>query len=308
MRALAGLKRLNKKNKAINEVRQLRQEPVMDIKSGPAFESADIEVTPLKEFNLFQKLCDVYYERKQFADFQRITFSALGSPRFNKSEDIMRDCEFLCLIASFLNGDSYHAYNLVRDMVVKDPSNNRLWNLFNVVISRADDLRHNRFLMRFMSRKPDSIALGVLNGHNCLVAGTYKYSLGEYMSAFKQDRNNPLIALMLGLTFTHMACQKFSARKHSLVVQACAFLNNYAHLRGYCQESSYNIGRAMHQLGLLPAALHYYKQVLETDPVVDEDPAVYDLQREAAHNIALIYKSSGSKDLARIYLQKYIVI
>ena len=80
--------------------------------------------------------------------------------------------------------------------------------------SKADDLRHNRFLMRFMSRRPDNLALGILNGHNCLVSGTYKYSLGEYMSAFKQDRSNPLIALMLGLTFTHMACQKFSARKH----------------------------------------------------------------------------------------------
>ena len=34
----------------------------------------------------------------------------------------------------------------------------------------------------------DNLALGVLNGHNCLVAGTYKYSLGEYMSVFKQVR------------------------------------------------------------------------------------------------------------------------
>ncbi len=68
-------------------------------------------------------------------------------------------------------------------------------------------------------RHPDNVALGILNGHNCLVAGTYKYSLGEYMSAFKQEPQNPMIALMLGLTFTHMACQKFSAKKHSLVVQ-----------------------------------------------------------------------------------------
>ena len=94
----------------------------------------------------------------------------------------------------------------------------------------------------------------------------------------------------------------------SLVVQACAFLNTYAHLRGHCQESNYNIGRAMHQLGLLPAALHYYKQVLEMAPVVDDARGIYDLKREAAHNIALIYKSSGSLDLARIYLQKYIVV
>ena len=54
------------------------------------------------------------------------------------------------------------------------------------VIMRADDVRHNRFLMRLMSRNPENLALGILNGHNCLVAGTYKYSLGEYMSAFKQ--------------------------------------------------------------------------------------------------------------------------
>ena len=47
--------------------------------------------------------------------------------------------------------------------------------------------RHNRFLMRLMHRNPDNVALGILNGHNCLVSGTYKYSLGEYMSVFKQE-------------------------------------------------------------------------------------------------------------------------
>ena len=70
--------------------------------------------------------------------------------------------------------------------------------------------------MRLMSRNPDNLALGILNGHNCLVAGTYKYSLGEYMSAFKADSSNPLVALMLGLTFCHMACQKFSAKEPSI--------------------------------------------------------------------------------------------
>ena len=73
--------------------------------------------------------------------------------------------------------------------------------------------------MRLMHRNPENVALGILNGHNCLVSGTYKYSLGEYMSVFKQEPRNPMVALMLGLTFTHMACQKFSAKKHSLVVQ-----------------------------------------------------------------------------------------
>ena len=86
----------------------------------------------------------------------------------------MQECEFLCLLSSFLNGDSYLAFNIVREMASKQLRNSRFWNLLNLVIMRADDIRHNRFLMRLMSRNPDNLALGVLNGHNCLVAGTYK--------------------------------------------------------------------------------------------------------------------------------------
>ena len=103
MRAVSSLKRFSKKNRAINEVRQFRQEPVNDVPTGPAFESgADIEVTPQKEFALFKSLCDVYYQRKRFADLQRVTFSALGSPRFNKHEDVMKDCDFLCMASHLL--------------------------------------------------------------------------------------------------------------------------------------------------------------------------------------------------------------
>ena len=146
------------------------------------------------------------------------------------------------------------------------------------------------------------------------------------MNAFRQDRgSNPLVALMLALTFVHMSCQKFSARKHSLVVQACAFMNTYVRLRGECQECWYNLGRAMHQLGLLPAAIHYYKKALAAGPIIhvhsEEKPSIkndtkssvnhlnlYDLSRETAYNIALIYQSSGSKHLARMYLRKYISV
>merc|ERR1712071_582415 len=139
------------------------------------------------------------------------------------------------------------------------------------------------------------------------------------MSAFKSDPNNPLVALMLGLTFCHMACQKFSAKKHSLVVQACAFLNTYRTLRGDCQEVFYNIGRAMHQLSLLPAALFYYKQGLEAGPSIQKEAGadggagaeddgehnMFDLCREIAFNMSLIYQASGSGHLARMYTEKY---
>lgn len=311
LHAVSSAKKMSSKNKALHEVRTFRREPLTE-QEGPEFETGT-QVTPEQEYELYRRLCEVLFQGKRYVELQRLTFSALGSPVFARKPDIIKECEFLCLLSSFFNGDSYHAYNLVRELVVKNVAKSSVWNLFNLVIMRADDVRHNRFLMRLMSRNPDSLALGILNGHNCLVAGTYKYSLGEYMSAFKADSSNPLTALMLGLTFCHMACQKFSAKKHSLVVQACSFLNTYRSLRGPCQEVSYNIGRAMHQLSLLPAALHYYKQGLEAGPSIPAEGAqdghnMFDLSREIAFNMSLIYQASGNHHLARMYTEKYITL
>ncbi|XP_066942698.1 general transcription factor 3C polypeptide 3 isoform X2 [Macrobrachium rosenbergii] len=245
----------------------------------------------------------------RFEELERMTFSALGSKEFMKEKERAREIEFMCLLACVYNDSSYFAYNIMRELVIKNPESERCWNLLNLIISKADDFRHNRFLLRLTHKHPDLVALDVLNGHNCLVAGTYKYSLAQYIQAFKQDPSNPLIPLMLGLTFTHMACQKFSGKKHSLVVQACAFLNTYVEMRGECQESMYNMGRAFHQLNLLPQAVHYYKRALEF-PAVESPPdgPMLDLSREIAFNLALIYQSSGSPNLARMYLFRYIQI
>lgn len=238
-----------------------------------------------------------------------MTFCALGSKEFMRDSKRAREVEFMCLMACIYNDSSFFAYNIMRELVTKNPESTRCWNLLNLIISKADDFRHNRFLLRLAPKHPDLVAPGILNGHNCLVAGTYKYSLAEYTQAFKQDPSNPLIPLMLGLTFTHMACQKFSGKKHSLVVQACAFLNTYVEMRGECQESMYNLGRAFHQLNLLPQAIHYYKQALEC-PVLAQPPdgPCLDLTREIAFNLSLIYKNSGAVNLARMYLFKYIKV
>lgn len=175
---------------------------------------------------------------------------------------------------------------------------------------RGDDSRHNRFLMRLMVKHPDNLCISVLNGHACLAAGTYKYSLNEYMSAYKQDPTNPFLALLNGIVLVQMTCQKFSSGKHSLVTQACAFFDSYLRSRGAIQETYYNLGRAMHQLGILPAAIHYYEQGLACKPSVTQGrhAHVFDLSREIAYNLSLIYRSSGANDVARMYLNKYICL
>ena len=66
--------------------------------------------------------------------------------------------------------------------------------------------------MRLANKHSDNVAIGILNGNNCLLAGTYKYSLGEYMNVYKVERNNPIVPLMLGITFVH-ECTKILANK-----------------------------------------------------------------------------------------------
>ena len=175
---------------------------------------------------------------------------------------------------------------------------------------RGDDLRHNRFLMRLLMKHPDHICISVLNGHACLAARTYKYSLNEYMSACKIEPNNPLMLLLNAVVLVQMTCQKFSSSKHSLVKQASTFFDAYLRCRGDCQETFYNIGRAMHQLGLLQAAIEYYVKALECQPSVtrSEHVGIFDLSREIAYNLSLAYRSSGKPDKARKYLYKYIRI
>ena len=218
--AVASTKRLSKKTKGLSEVRAISRAMELSDESGPSasFDS-ESSVKPIEEYELMRQVCDALFEQKRFTELQRLTFSSLGSNIFNKYPDIMKECEFLCLLSSFLNDDAHHAYNFIRELVTKDVTNNKLWNLFNAIITSSDDMRHSKFLMRLTTRHPDNVPMGILNGNNCLMSGTYKYSLGEYINVFKVERNNPMVPLMLGITFVHLACQKFSSRKHNLLIQ-----------------------------------------------------------------------------------------
>ncbi|KAK3881600.1 hypothetical protein Pcinc_013982 [Petrolisthes cinctipes] len=183
--AMLNNKKLSNKYEAIRELRRSKSENLED--NGPAFTGPDV---PLEDqWELFSTLCHILHEQKRFEELERMTFSALGSKEFMRDKERAREIEFMCLLACIYNDSSYFAYNIMRELVIKNPESNRCWNLLNLIISKADDFRHNRFLLRLTHKHPDLVALGLLNGHNCLVAGTYKYSLAEYTQAFKQDKN-----------------------------------------------------------------------------------------------------------------------
>lgn len=181
--------------------------------NAPTF-SKDDQPSIKNEFSLFLQMCRLACKQKRYGMFQRLAFSALTSKRFEKkSSHIM----FLCLISCVRNNDSYYGYNMVRELVRVCRRSNS-WNLMNVIIQRAEDCRHNRFIMRLLGRVDAFSYLHVLHANNCLVAGTYKYALNDYVSLFKVGPS-ALLALLISVTLLQMACQKFSAKKNQLVIQ-----------------------------------------------------------------------------------------
>ncbi|EEC14677.1 conserved hypothetical protein [Ixodes scapularis] len=277
--------------------------------------SACFCLNDLRRCLLSWQLFRVLRELGRTKELQQAVTQALVSPLLNKELSRTKEMEFLSLVAHYNDPDvEEHTYSLSRALVLKNPKNIRAWNLFGLAVNVSPVMRHNRFCLRLLYKYPDSIPLGLLNGHNALVSGTYKHAIGEYVHLMQEtEQQIPLVVFCVGLCLTHMACQKFSAKRYSLYVQAVAFLGRYAELRGRCQETSFNVARALHQLGLLHLAAHHYKQALEMPPPVTGNDAslffpVFDLRREVAFNLSQLYMSSGNTRLASYYISKYCII
>ena len=181
---------------------------------------------------------------------ETVAIAATIHPSFAYDSEKVALISYIVIHACLLSNRGQNAYDFVRDHVLRDLDNNQSWNLFAQVIAISQNIRHNRFCLRLMYKYPEHKALGILNGHNALVAGTYKHALAEYVTAFRLNHQEPFLSFCIGVVFIHLTSQKFASKRHSLSVQACAFLNQYLELRGEGQETYYNLGRAMHQLGM----------------------------------------------------------
>ncbi|KAK6017925.1 tetratricopeptide repeat protein [Ostertagia ostertagi] len=88
----------------------------------------------------------------------------------------------------------------------------------------------------------------------------------KYLRVWNDNKKNPMICLLLALTFTHMACKKDISSRHMIAVRGIAFMKSYEKNRACRQECYYNIGRMFHQLSLTPLAIHFYNKVLSEPP------------------------------------------
>ncbi|XP_053200601.1 general transcription factor 3C polypeptide 3-like [Panonychus citri] len=266
-----------------------------------------------KDFiNIYLKLCRVIHEKlNDREDLIRTALSSYSSV-FSEGE-YAKHIDYYALLALFEVRDDKYIYSLSKNILSKDMRNKQVWNLFGAIINLIyQDLRHNRFCLRHFIKFPDITALAYFNGHNALISGSYKHALGEYVNLHKENPKDPFAILCVAIGFLHIACQKFTSNRHSAFMQMCAFLNLYLETRGECQESLYNIGRSFHQLGLLNEAIHFYERALNCSIDMDFNSPVektrFNLNCEISFNLSLIYRASGSPELARRYLCKYFVV
>ena len=101
-----------------------------------------------------------------------------------------------------------------------------------------------------------------------------------------------------GLGFLHQVMSRRLPNRHFHVVQAAAFLQQYARLRGCRAEAAYNLARAFQQLQLGHLAVPLYEEVLSLPGAP--------LAREAAYNLARLYCETGSPHLARHVLEHHL--
>uniref|UniRef100_A0A8C5S9J3 Ral transcription factor IIIC subunit 3 n=1 Tax=Laticauda laticaudata TaxID=8630 RepID=A0A8C5S9J3_LATLA len=258
-------------------------------------------------WNLLLKAIYALCDLSRYKEAELLVDSSLEYYSFYDDRQKRKELEYFGLSAAVLDKNFRKAYNYIRIMVMEHVSKPQLWNIFNQITMHSQDVRHHRFCLRLLLKNPDNHALCVLNGHNAFVSGCFKHALGQYVQAFRTNPDEPLYSLCIGLIFIHMASQKYVLKRHALIIQGFSFLQRYLSLRGSCQESYYNLGRALHQLGLVHLAIHYYKKALELPPLVLEgiEADQTDLRKDIAFNLSLIYHSSGNIQMARKLLYTY---
>ncbi|CAI2354459.1 unnamed protein product [Caenorhabditis sp. 36 PRJEB53466] len=200
-----------------------------------------------------------------------------------------------------------------------DMLHRRLFNAMNFVFVNSQNVCYHRFIMRALAKTKDNHALQAISGNNSLITGTYRHAMGEYLRVWVKNKKNPLICLLLALTFTHMSCKKDLSSRHLISIRGIAFMKKYSKVRTCQQEIYYNTARMFHQMSILPLAKHFYDKVLEEAPPtvfafddegneITKEALRYDLRKMAAHNLALIYRTSGNNYAAREIYEKYLVV
>ena len=266
-------------------------------------------------WEVFELLCQLHFNRMAYMKlFRLLIFCFFAPPMHDFAIDNVRH---ILLVVSFAMRKWEIINTCVRSMirsgtlkgVMQFP--NAVWNMLAMSSTHLDDMRAvTRSITRILGKKQslECDAIHYMLGHAAFVRGNYRVALREYGSLIKRRKKDPLPYLMAGMCFVQLSANKFRNGRPLLVYQALCCFERYREYRGECQEVFLNIGRALHHVGFTYLAAEYYKRCLGIGPCCEDDNGRYDLRPEAAFNLSLICRRSGSLDAARYYLSTYCII
>ena len=78
----------------------------------------------------------------------------------------------------------------------------------------------------------------ILTGHHCLVNGTVKLALGEYLRAAREIPSDPLIHLLIANAYLSHIMSRRCHDRHTTCIRAFTYLLCYAKYRNWTQEVS----------------------------------------------------------------------
>ncbi|EJD73995.1 TPR Domain containing protein [Loa loa] len=297
-----------------------------------AEERAPSEITGTQLHDYCFKLLETLLQQKRCLDALHVCCFAYLQPLISKNVKTLETFQNLLLYCSIRAQVWPLAFEYLRWFYTLSLNNNlllpsdrdllftRIFNAMNFVFCHSQNVSYHRYIMRALARSPGHLALQMISGNNSLITGAYRHALGEYLHIWKLFPDNPLVCMLIGLTFVHMSCKKDIFSRHMIALRGLAFMNRYQQLRGDNQETYYNVGRMFHQMNILPLAMYFYGKCLKadipkivvTDEVTGNERTVeaeeYNLQPMAAHNLALIYLASGNHYVARNLLERYCCV
>ena len=246
---------------------------------------------------------------------------ALATDRLHGSPNDLAVMRWAKIVAAAAADCIEEAGHEARQLCMDVPDSSRAWNMACYLFSRSrSPWTHNRFLLRQGKRNPAQAGSLMGVGHHHLLGSSHAFATAAYAIAQSFEPDNPLITFCMAMSYLRSAMNRKRVARQSAVIRAWSLFDRYARLRGGTgvPEVAYNIGRAHHELGLFHLAVPYYQAALRVDPCPppsgaaaapsEQERAVVDIRREAAHNLACIYVASGAKQQARQLLRRYVTL
>lgn len=210
------------------------------------------------------------------------------------------------------------AAELTRQVCHLTPDNPVVWHFYFKCVNQTREFYLSKgWTRRLVEKHPDIVPLQLLSGHLSLISRSYRFAIDSYLLAYNLNETSPATLLSLGVAFLGRALSRTCPDRNQALMRAFAFFykyyvqNKYAQGSGSLHETYYNLARAFHHVSLYQYAIPLYKKVLGASA---RDGLFKDctgrefmtLKREAAYNLAHIYRASGSLHLARELYADYL--